>query len=423
MNDLLNTLSREAKNIQLSNSEKTLVRERLVNFVETNPVRNKEALRLNNAKAIVSPWSYNWFSLFINHKTMPLALIALLFVGGGVSFAAQGSLPGDALYPVKVNFNEKIEATLSVSAESNANLEAKLAERRLIEAEKLAGDNKLDAETSLEIKQRFEAHALRVDERIEKLSDRDVLVALDVASRFETSLKAHEAVLAKLESKTESADASGNSLTLATAMSFKADLHQETLGDSLRSEIEKASQTRVSLGLQVEQDASITEAERKAFVKDECYGCKDEPVSPTRPQEPAYSMELATYFKSQIESKLNAKGIVPIEGFTPQILLKYLSVLEDVDFNNVVAFGGTHIFNGKDLVFKRSNTNTTSSADGSLQAQGYGTLLTNVSARLNLKITNKESVDSLVWILLGNKTPSIPIKALNSDDASLNLSL
>jgi len=75
------------------------------------------------------------------HKLMPvrvvasilIALIILGVAGGSTVYAAQSSLPGDFLYPVKT-LAENIQLTVTWSAEAKADLHLKLAQRRIDEA-------------------------------------------------------------------------------------------------------------------------------------------------------------------------------------------------------------------------------------------------------------------------------------------------
>ena len=77
---------------------------------------------------------------------MPIIIIvALLLGGGGTSFAAQSSLPGDVLYPVKIHVNEAVRSSLTFSTASKASLETELAEARLKETEELAAEGKMNA--------------------------------------------------------------------------------------------------------------------------------------------------------------------------------------------------------------------------------------------------------------------------------------
>ncbi len=70
--------------------------------------------------AVLSPYS-RYISLSRHIGASALALCLLL--GGSLSYAAAGSLPGDLLYPVKININEKISSTLARSDEAKAKAE------------------------------------------------------------------------------------------------------------------------------------------------------------------------------------------------------------------------------------------------------------------------------------------------------------
>lgn len=80
-------------------------------------------------------------SILIRHKLSPVGwiagvLIGLLFfgvAGAGAVYAAQGSLPGDILYPVKTGV-ENLQLAVTPGAEAKANLHLKLAQRRIDEA-------------------------------------------------------------------------------------------------------------------------------------------------------------------------------------------------------------------------------------------------------------------------------------------------
>ena len=149
------------------------------------------------------------FLNFIFKPLKPMPIFAMLMImtlaGGGISMAAEGALPGDLLYPVKVNINEEVRSTLTFSEEAVANWEARRAERRLEEAQKLAAKGEVKEEIRIKLEERFEAHADRVEARIEEIQARgNINAAADIASNFETSLKAHERILAEIESENES---------------------------------------------------------------------------------------------------------------------------------------------------------------------------------------------------------------------------
>ncbi len=131
---------------------------------------------------------------------MPIGLIIalVLAVGGGVSVAAESSVPGDALYGVKVNINEEARAAFALSAAGKARVEADRAEERLEEAEELSVEEEVSAETRADIEANFELFADRTEARIDALVDTDAHAAADIASNFETALSTHDKVLARL---------------------------------------------------------------------------------------------------------------------------------------------------------------------------------------------------------------------------------
>jgi hypothetical protein len=88
-----------------------------------------------------------------------IALILALCVGGGVSLAAENSVPGDVLYVVKTEVNENVRAAVAVSAEAEANWQAKAAERRLKEAQELSAQGELTADVAAELGAQFSEHA------------------------------------------------------------------------------------------------------------------------------------------------------------------------------------------------------------------------------------------------------------------------
>src|SRR3989344_1591253 len=104
---------------------------------------------------------------------MPAIIFALIVaLSGGTAAASSNALPGDALYPVKVNVAEKVSGVFKFSDEGRAEYKLKLAERRLEEAERLATAGRLDAE----IKNKLEAKFLEQEEHmrglISKLEER-----------------------------------------------------------------------------------------------------------------------------------------------------------------------------------------------------------------------------------------------------------
>ena len=174
---------KEAKNIKLTTEEKSGILRSIV--------RNPLPIGRNM-------WSINNFKLIFT-KPMPIAIIIAILIGGGVSAAAEQSLPGETLFPLKVSVNEKVRGFLAVSGEAEANLQIKLAERRLEEAEKLVSNNNLNEKARIHLEENFQKHAEKVKTKIAELETKNTPKALEITSHLETSLEAHSRILTNLQ--------------------------------------------------------------------------------------------------------------------------------------------------------------------------------------------------------------------------------
>jgi glycine cleavage system regulatory protein len=127
------------------------------------------------------------------------AIIAVLAIfSGGATIAAQTSLPGDALYSVKVNVNERVRAALALTERGRADVAVKQSAERLEEAEELSAREAVSADVRAQLEENFQAFADRAEVRIDALADADARAAADVASNLEIALRTHEKVLANL---------------------------------------------------------------------------------------------------------------------------------------------------------------------------------------------------------------------------------
>lgn len=131
-------------------------------------------------------------------KTMPIALLIALLMSGSVSYAAEGTAPGDTLYPVKIHVNENVRGALALSDTAKAKLEVELADRRLSEAEQLESEHRLDATSTLELKTEFEQHRSRAGEHLRKVEDRNSDDAAAISLDFDTRLDSHRSTLGLL---------------------------------------------------------------------------------------------------------------------------------------------------------------------------------------------------------------------------------
>lgn len=199
MNNFIEQLQALKKAVRLDEYRKKNIRNILIAYME-----NDESVRMESHVRHNSQRSQLINFIFKPLKPMPIfaVFIIMALAGGGVSLAAEGTLPGDILYPVKVNINEEVRAALTFSEEASTKWEVRRAERRLEEAQELAFGAEVKEEVRTKLEERFEAHADRVEARIEKMQAKgSVQAAVDIASNFETSLKAHERVFAEIDAK------------------------------------------------------------------------------------------------------------------------------------------------------------------------------------------------------------------------------
>ena len=184
----------EAKRVSLSTDEKDAMRAQVVTFVKTHPVE--------------APRKFTFFSsLRAIHLSPALAVLTVLLVGAGTSFAAEGSLPGDRLYPVKIHVNENVRAAITVSDHARGEWEGKRATRRLKEAERLDAKGRLDAPARADMKARVDVQAKAFEARAERIREKQgSQSAFELHANFESSLKAHEAILKKLSEPTREKD-------------------------------------------------------------------------------------------------------------------------------------------------------------------------------------------------------------------------
>ena len=169
-----------AKNVNLSSMEKSLIRDSLSTFM--------------NSKPLPSPYlrKTDIFVWFKQRYAFVGVLVAVFFVLEGTTFAAQKSLPGDILYSVKINLNEKVESLLATTPKATAEIEVKHATTRLKEAEDLSVKGELTVEKNTEIKNSFTRAVDSINKNIKELKDKgDSKSVSEVNDKLENNVDLH----------------------------------------------------------------------------------------------------------------------------------------------------------------------------------------------------------------------------------------
>lgn len=207
----------------------------------TRVVREYAAMKpLPHTQSYSVSLSYSWFTFA--HRPIAAALVLVMVFGSGVSYAAENALPGDALYTVKTYINEPTRVALATNAEAKAEVQIELAERRIEEAAILAAEGRLDEETEDDLAVAFESHAEAVAEHIAEADADDEGIKVELASRFENRLAAHENILLEVESS----DEEGHSERLASAIRAASETAVNiSIGNALAVTIAAAEDTSV----------------------------------------------------------------------------------------------------------------------------------------------------------------------------------
>ncbi|MFZ2187114.1 MAG: hypothetical protein WAV46_00600 [Candidatus Moraniibacteriota bacterium] len=128
-----------------------------------------------------------FFSFFFGRTFAVSALSLVLVVGGGfgVARAAEQSLPGQPLYPMKTQFNEPLVASLKNSDAARIEWEHQLVQRRMAEAETLAEAGKLGDNEKHDIERQLSVHR----KTLEQLKGRSITDDEFVPAQLETESK------------------------------------------------------------------------------------------------------------------------------------------------------------------------------------------------------------------------------------------
>lgn len=180
----------------LTSSERASLRNRILAFMAEHPARAPLTVRLlDRLESFLDGLER---TPLLSARAMVPALALVLVVGIGTSFAAEGALPGDALYPIKVLFNEPFGAALQRSDSAKAKWESTLVSRRLEEAEALAAKGQLTPSVQEALQSSIALSATEFNASVAKLAEVDDVAVVRAQSQFEASLAGHEEVLTKL---------------------------------------------------------------------------------------------------------------------------------------------------------------------------------------------------------------------------------
>ncbi|MDB5189092.1 MAG: hypothetical protein JWL82_49 [Parcubacteria group bacterium] len=182
MIDSTTTFIKRLAGIRLSNNERLALRERLSMYADQHPAPVPAS--------IPSPFGTFFIALGSRRfSTYAMALAVLIVATSGVTFAAEGSVPGDSLYSIKVKVNEPVMVALAPTATGQANVAARIATRRVDEAVTLATRGELTPERQAYLATEFDSSVKIAAQKADDLaSSGDVTSAANVKANLAANL-------------------------------------------------------------------------------------------------------------------------------------------------------------------------------------------------------------------------------------------
>ncbi len=203
MSSDINDIFHSAKKHGLEEHERNSMRNMLRAFISEHPAKAPFSIRAMDSIAAFGD-AFGTQSTR-RYRLVPATLALFLVLGVGTSYAAEGALPGDALYAVKIGLNERVQGALALSESAKTSWHTARIERRLAEAESLVASGRLTPVAQAEIESRLQSSVKAYDAQVEKLalSEGDAAVAA-AHSDLEASLIGHAEVLVALSVESES---------------------------------------------------------------------------------------------------------------------------------------------------------------------------------------------------------------------------
>jgi Domain of unknown function (DUF5667) len=218
------------------------------------------------AKLVPSPYLQVFFELtqvLVPRKKLSVVLALLLVLSTLLTtsaYAAEDALPGDWLYPVKININENVERILAGDIKNKARVAVKHAITRLEEIEKLTEQGKITTKSEKKLTETLTQQSEDAERNIENLrAVGDFRTALQISSYFENSLDNHE-------KKTAHFVIHASPTTTSTLTKIKERLHQQSQLEIKESFKKRHTEEEHNKKLRVDRDRNHgTHLENKFF--------------------------------------------------------------------------------------------------------------------------------------------------------------
>lgn len=180
----------DVRALGMTDEERARIKDRILS---TAPAKSgAEKISGSTAAPLVVPMKRSPLNLSILFG----ALIAVvLLVGAGAVSGAEGALPGNALYPMKVGFLEPLRTSFAGTGEKLAALQSSLVNTRLNEAETLATAGELNDAKREEIEQLLDRHTVALNQALDTVRTESPQRAGALTATLQASLALHARIL------------------------------------------------------------------------------------------------------------------------------------------------------------------------------------------------------------------------------------
>ena len=176
----------------------------------------KSFLSLHPAEA--RTFSRTRFRGFLSMRLVSFSMVLVLFFGvsGAAAYAAEDTVPGDLLYPLKVEVTEPLRARFHWNPERRAQWAARRIERRMEEGEELIRRGHRPPKSLEELQVRMGQHLASMEKRLSSVESEEK--AERIRMRLEEMMTKHEELLSQVEN---------GDLTQEDFLSFRREMHQK----------------------------------------------------------------------------------------------------------------------------------------------------------------------------------------------------
>ncbi len=225
-------------------SERNVLRERIVSYMEYHPLPVELAMKKN--KSIVSDTiiSEPFKTIRLNSfYVRSFATAFAVFFIVSIPFIAEHAVPGDVLYPVKVQFTEELRSSLTLSPYAKVAWETQRLERRISEARLLAMEGKLTEETELQVAAAVKTHTDTAQREIAQLrqsdSDEAAIAEITLASALAVQTEMLESHIEKDIQTQENIDEGRSVLAIAQVVAEAQTTAEAAQSDGVQPSYEK----------------------------------------------------------------------------------------------------------------------------------------------------------------------------------------